>query len=403
MPVKNEFSIMAVASMMSLTFSLSLDILFPSLPVMAKLFGVDESMIQLTVPCYLLGYGFSQLAYGALSDRYGRKPVFFAGTVIYVLGGAVCLFSDRMTPFLIGRLIQGLGVGAAGLLSRVVLRDCFEGERMAEVMSRVSAVIIVGISLAPVLGGFIQDSLGYRGNLGCMIGYGILLLFIGHVWLPETNRQRTVSLSAADVLATYRGVLQTKGFLGYTVLTSMGITTVIAYSAYNPFFFQEHLGFTPARCGVLALVIAGGEFVGVTLNGRLVEKWGGDRLIAAGLLLVGSAGLALLGLNISGMSTAGVVIPSLIAAIGTGFIYPNAISGAYSKFRDNIGAAGAVFGFCQVSTTVVCTYAISRFCAVTPEFLAGILTLISLSGCLILFAGRETADEVATGDLLAGS
>jgi DHA1 family bicyclomycin/chloramphenicol resistance-like MFS transporter len=403
MPVKRYFTIIVVTSMMSLMFSLSLDIIFPSLPVMAKIFGVNDSTIQLTVPCYLLGYAFSQLVYGALSDRYGRRPVFFAGTAIYILGGIGCLLSRQMTPFLIGRLIQGLGAGASGLLARVVLRDSFEGERMAEIMSYVSSVIIVGISLAPVLGGFIQDTLGYRGNLGCMLGYGILVMLVGHLWLPETNRQRTGSLHATDVLATYKRVLLTKGFLSYATLTSLGFTTVIAYSAYNPFFFQEHLGYTPARYGVMALVIAGGEFVGTTLNGRLVARWGGEKMIVIGLLLAGSAGIALLGLNATGISTAGILVPSIIAAIGTGFIISNAISFAYSKFKDSIGAAGAIFGFCQVNATVVCTYAISRYCAVTPSFLAGILMLIFLSGCILLYGDRERADEVVAGELFAGS
>lgn len=388
--IKNSvFTIIAISTFMSLMFSISLDIIFPSLPAMTHLLHVTNSTIQLTVSCYLLGYAVSQLIYGSLSDQYGRKPILFIGTFIYLVGGGVCLVTTTIVPLVIGRLIQGLGVGAAGLLSRVILRDSFEGDLMAKMTSYTSAAIIIGISIAPVIGGFIQNLFGYKGNFYCMILFGIVLLLVASKYLPETNQQKANEVNFISMLRAYQQALTTPDFLVYTFLTAMSVTVIIAYSIYNSFFIQQTLGFTSAQYGLLTLTIAVGEFFGAMLNSQFTEKLGANNMIKIGLLLIGLAGMGLIAMNWHRLTLAGILFPSFVAAMGTGLIISNAISLAYSKFKINIGLTGAIFGSLQILIMVIFNYIISVFCLIKINYLAGIFIVLCLVSALLMYFSKK--------------
>lgn len=377
-------SIVMMVVIMSLMGFVSLELIFPSLPAMMDDFQVNVSVIQFTVPIYLFGYGISQIIYGPLSDYYGRKPILIFGISIYLIGSIFCYFATHIALLLFARLIQGLGVGAGALLARVILRDCFEGERMAKITSYVSGAIIAGISLAPVLGGIIQDLIGYKGNFIIMIIYGVIFLLMINKFLPETNQHKISKLNLREILIIYKKVLQTDGFFSYTFLASMALTVIIAYSLFNPFFFQINLGYSPMHYGFIVLIIALGELVGTSINSAMVERVGIDKMIVSGFLLIGVASLILLCMNAGTLSLFTLLLPTLIAAVGTGLIFANAISAAYSNFKENIGSAGSVFGCLQILLTVVASYLVS-LCAVTPFFLASIFFIMCLAGLLISY------------------
>jgi len=381
---KNELSLLAIISLMSLMGFVSLDIIFPSLPSMTKIFSVHISIIQLSISFYLLGYGGSQIFYGPLSDYYGRKPIVIIGILIYLLGGAICLFSININVLIFGRLIQGAGVGACALLSRVILRDCFEGARMAKNTSYVSAIIISGLSLAPVIGGVIQNFYGYKGVFLFMILYGAVSLYVIYRKLPETNNKKKLDLKLKYILNSYKNILKTRGFLSYTSLTSIALAVIIMYSSYNPFFIQDNLGYSPAYYGMMITIISLGEFVGASVNSRFVERCGINKMINIGFIFIGAASAMLIVLNFNTITLIGILLPSVFMAIGTGFIFANAISAAYSKFNEDIGAVGSVFGFLQIILTLIISYVVSIFELISPNFLAIVLILICFFGVIIL-------------------
>ena len=393
---KGYFLVISTA-LMSLMFFVSLDIIFPSLPAMANVFQVTNTTIQTIVSSYLLGYAVSQLVYGVLSDCYGRKPILILGTAIYLLGTIICLCSTHFDTLLGGRIVQGLGVGAAGLLSRVILRDCFCGEKLAKNISYVGAAIIVGISIAPAIGGLIQGFIGYRGNFYFMLIFGIFLLLVVIKYLPETNQNKTKPSGLKAIFSTYRVSVKSEGFIAYTSLAAIGTLIILAYSMFNPFFIQESLGFTPVFYGVIALVVATGEFIGATINSRLVEKLGATRMMAIGFSMVALSGVVLIAVNFRGISLWGILLPSVLAAISTGLIIPNAIALAFSQFKENIGASGAVFGFLQVILIAICTSLMTSVFSITTISLSCIFIIAAILGYAII--GLKRVSGVSGGGL----
>lgn len=136
----------------------------PSIGYMANEFLVSPAALQAVMACYLIPYGFSQFIYGPMSDRLGRKPIIIVGLLIYIVGSLLTLFAHSFEWFLAGSFVQGLGVGCGGAMSRTLTRDLFEGAELHKVNGLISMCVIFSPLLAPVLGGFLTESFGWRSS-----------------------------------------------------------------------------------------------------------------------------------------------------------------------------------------------------------------------------------------------
>src|SRR5436309_10779850 len=132
---------------------LSIDMYLPALPTLAESFGTSPSRVQLTLSAFLLGFGVGQLGYGPLSDRWGRKPPLLAGVGLYVGASVLCALSTGVASLIGFRLLQGLGACAGPLTARAVVRDVYDHDRAARMLSLMMLVMGAAPLLAPVVGG----------------------------------------------------------------------------------------------------------------------------------------------------------------------------------------------------------------------------------------------------------
>jgi len=101
-------------------------------------------------------------------------------------------------------------------------------------------------------------------------------------------------------------------------------------------------------------------------------------------------------MNFGSTNLFGIIVPSLAAAIGTGFTFANAIAAAYSNFSDDIGVSGSIFGGLQIILTVMITYIISTFGLITPQFMACVFAVVFLIGIIALFAKKVARKNTET-------
>ena len=143
----------ALAAMLISLVALSIDAMLPALPAIAADLSVaDSNDQQYIITSLFLGLGVGQLIYGPLSDSVGRKGPIYAGIVFFVAGSLLCILAPSFQILLLGRFLQGLGGSSARIVTIAIVRDRFEGNAMARVMSFIMAVFILVPALAPLLG-----------------------------------------------------------------------------------------------------------------------------------------------------------------------------------------------------------------------------------------------------------
>ncbi len=368
-----------------------MEIFFPSLPGLAASFHVMPALSQLSITLYLLGYGLSQLIYGPLSDIHGRRPLLLLGFSVFLIGTILAVLSPNIETLIFSRLLQGLGVGAGATLSRVLLRDLYHGNEMA----KVSSYITIGIStvsvLSPAIGGYIQGHYGYAGNLWLMLIYGIVVLVVIYLFLPETNTEPNNNLYSKNLLLSIKTILSNRVFIINVFCAGLSLSILIAYGTINPFILQIIFHLSPFKYGLLTMIIATGEILGTVINSRLVEKLGTTYMNNLAYGLVTASGILLLVFFLLGdISIPTVIICSFFSMMSIGVILPNVSANAFSEFKVNIGLVGAVYGFLQITITSAFSYAISLFQFNSIPALIGSFLLIGIA-CLIASKYKNTS------------
>lgn len=141
---------------------ISLYMLVPALPVLATNFGSDISIAQMTVSLYMVGIAMSQLIMGPLSDRFGRRPVLLGGLALMVVASLACIFAETLPQLIAARFFQALGGASGMVISRAIIRDIYERDRVASMISLVVAALMIGQMVSPLTGGLIETAFGWR-------------------------------------------------------------------------------------------------------------------------------------------------------------------------------------------------------------------------------------------------
>jgi DHA1 family bicyclomycin/chloramphenicol resistance-like MFS transporter len=276
-----EFIALVAANFAMVAFSI--DSMLPALPEIALALTPDApNRAQLVLSAFILGMGIGTLFTGPLSDRYGRKPVLFAGAVLYVIGAALAGQAETLDTMLASRLLQGLGVAGPRIVAIAIVRDLYQGRQMASIMSYAMMIFTLVPAVAPLLGSYIIAGFGWRAVFYSFVLFAFLV--IGWLMIrqpetlpPEARRPfRPASLMAA-----------TKECFSYKVFT---LSTALQVLAYGMLFgclsstqqiFETTFGrgdAFPLWFALIALV-AGTASI---LNARLVIRLGMQKMAAAG-------------------------------------------------------------------------------------------------------------------------
>ena len=267
-----------VALLMSLV-ALSIDAMLPALPVIGADLGVPRrNDTQFVITGVFVGLGLGQILFGPLSDRIGRRAAIHIGLVLFMAGCLVSLFAPTFDVMIAGRVLQGVGVAAPRIVTIAMVRDRYEGRRMARLMSFATAVFILVPTIAPALGQGILWLGGWRAIFATILAIAAVALVWFSLRQPETlPAARRRPFSAREIGAAVVEVLRTRAALGYTLAAGCAFAPFLAYLSAAQQIFQDAYrtgAFFPLWFGMVALAFGGASL----LNGRLVLKYGMRRL-----------------------------------------------------------------------------------------------------------------------------
>lgn len=322
--------------------ALAMNVFLPSLPSMTAYFQTDYAVMQLSVSLYLLVNAVLQVFIGAISDRFGRRPVMLVALIAFILATIGTLFATSATMFLIFRMMQAVVVTGI-VLSRASIRDVM-GE--AEAASRIGYVTM-GMALvpmiAPAIGGVLDETFGWRGSFGLMLVAGMGVLFLSWRDMGETKRNL-----GGPRQAMFTGVpelMRARRFWGYCITATLASGAFFAYLGGVPFVGTVVFDLSPSKLGLYFGAPALGYAAGNFLAGRYAARIGINRMILIGCL-VGLGGMALLAvLNLAGHLSAPVFFGCFIfTGLGNGMLLPSATSGMMSVRPHLAGTASGIGG-----------------------------------------------------------
>jgi MFS transporter, DHA1 family, 2-module integral membrane pump EmrD len=326
------------------------DLHLPSLPFIERDLVTTKSMAKLSLALYLLSFSLSQLFYGPLSDRIGRRKTALLGLTLSLFGSLTCIFCWNISSLILGRFIQGLGLGVGSTSARSIRRDVHSGDDLAHFGSYIIIGTSILFAIAPALGGWIQHYMGWRITFLFMLIYTLFSMLCVWLWLPETHRALNLSATKyKSLIHHYSTLLTSPVFIGYSLCSSLAFGGLTAYLASSPFLFENILGLTSIEYGRLGLVIAAGLGLGGYFNKISIKSLGRDRMLLIGITLIFLSGLLMFFLALfSLINTFAIIVPMLTYSFGAGVTFTNAFAGAFHPFSKIAGFAGALFGCMQI-------------------------------------------------------
>lgn len=347
--------IVTLLAMLLALQAVTTDLYLPALPALTEGFGASMVQAQLTLTALLLAFGISQLVWGPLSDRFGRRPILLWGLSAYVLASIASTLAPTMEVLIFARIVQGAAMGAAVMCARAIVRDLHNPGEGARVMSKAqSGLGLIACMCAP-LGGLLSDWFNWRAALLAVTVFGMVALAVVARRFQETaTRKNPKALQPATLLATWRAIVRHPTFWAFSSLSVSTYGGLFTFLAASSFVFIQVLHISKTGYGLLMFSMSFVYIIGTIACRQLLPRLGVRRTVAlaAAFSLTGGTLMGLLAL--AGVhNTWAVMLPYYLYILAHGVHQPCGQSGAIGPFPYAAGAASALNGFLMMVAAFV--------------------------------------------------
>ena len=398
MTKQHPFIIILMIVLVATLTQICTDIYTPSIPAIAHHLGTTIGQTQLTMTYFIAGVAFTNLIYGPLSEGIGRRWTLIIGISIAIIGTLLCLVSTNIHMLQAGRLIQGCGLGATAGLWRSIFRDTYSTEELAHKASFLTTFLIMSVILAPFLGGYFEQYLGWHATFIFLLCWMVFILLLILFKFEESNQHHgRHRLNLKFVYQSYRELLTHRLFIAYSVMIFLTFGGLFAWITAGPAILIHGVGIQPVYYGYLMLITGIATGLATMLNTKLLKRFSLHTIIVMGLLLMSLSGIALFIAYYSiGLYGAVVVIPAAVFVFGASFLFMNCFALAFANVGHIAGYAGALYACIQLLGGMIFSGILGHLNTSTPVPMAIMFSVSGIGAGLIYFiAGRHKNNESA--------
>ena len=342
-------------AILTLSGTLAIHIFVPVLPLVARDFQVNLQAVQLTISIYVIGLAIGQLLYGPLADSIGRRPVLLLGLLIYTLASIGAMLAPSIDILVIMRFFQALGGCSGLLLSRAIIQDTTTGSETTKKLSMLNMLVILGPSLAPLIGGILAELSGWRSIFTVLSALGLLNLVLILRYVQKKERKKD-KVAASSVVQNYKKLISSPQFLLYTIGGGFSTTAVYAFLGVVAYVFVNRLNHSVQDVSLALILVMLGVWCGCVAASRMVDRISIEQMIFIGSLMsFASAAVLLLCVLIDYVTAFSLIIPVMVYCFGAGITSPAALSKALSINPLVAGSASGIYGFTQMLVGALCT------------------------------------------------
>ncbi|MDM1529741.1 MFS transporter [Myroides odoratimimus] len=357
------------------------DIYLPSFPSMAKGLAVSEQDIQLTLTCYLLSYGISQIFVGSLLDNIGRYKPRLVALLILIITNLSITQMDSVFYICIMRIIQGMAISTLVVATRAIFIDIYDETKRQYYLSYFTIVWSCGPILAPFLGGYLEKLFNWHANFYFLAIYaGVLLILdlcISGESIPEKKR-----FNLSDTLSLYKMMLSEKRFMIGTLILGLSYSIVMIFNIAGPFLIENTFGYGSVVIGYCTLVLGFSWMLGGIIGKKRMHLDLKPKALKPSLVQLSL--IAVLLITTIWIESLPLLIGFLfLIHICSGTLFNNFFTTTMLQFPNNAVTAGGLMGGLVYVLTSFVTLIISSTGAITTPTALGVRYLITAVALLL--------------------
>lgn len=371
-----------ILGMMAMLPPLAIDMYLPSFLDIARDLAVSQEKVQTTLAVFTFGFAVGQLFWGPVADSLGRKPIILIGLAGAALAAYFLTQVEDINTFYFLRLTQGLFGAAPAVVLGALVRDLFERNRFAQMMSVIMIITLIAPLVAPVLGGYIAKYLHWHSIFYTLVAMGIACVVLVAWKIPETLvPEKRQPINFKQVLINYAKLLSHKPTLGYVMVGGLTFAGMFCFLTSGSLVYMGIYGVSQEHFGYFFMLNMVVMISMTAINGKLVTKLGSETMLRIGLITMLTAGIwlaivATFELNFWLMV---VAVPFYIGMLST--VGSNATAVVLDKFPQMAGTANAVAGTARFGIGSVVGALLSQIAVTSAKPMLYAMTL-----CVVLAA-----------------